>query len=145
MNGFLETLKEMLVEKGIHPSHQRLKILEYLAHNDDHPTADQIYMHLRQEMTTLSKMTVYNTLNVFKEAGVVRELTIENNEVRYDIITEEHGHFKCEECKKIYNFPINAKVFDAVDHSGMQEFVINQRDLYFQGLCPACLKNKALR
>ena len=89
------SLSEMLKKHSIKPSHQRLQILNYIILNPCHPTIDQIYSRLHTELPTLSRTTIYNTLRIFVEAGLVQEVTIENNEVRYDARTESHGHFKC--------------------------------------------------
>ncbi len=137
----LEQLKAILQERNINLSYQRLKVLEYLSSHDTHPTTDQIYNGLHEEIPTLSKSTVYNTLKVLVEAGVVRELMIENNEARYDIITDFHGHFKCERCGDIHNFSIR---LDDLAYKGLGSYLIKQRDVYFKGVCPDCLENKTI-
>jgi Fur family transcriptional regulator, peroxide stress response regulator len=58
-----EDLSQELINRAIRPSYQRLKILEYLTNNQSHPTVDQIFQNLHLEIPTLSKATVYNTLN----------------------------------------------------------------------------------
>ena len=80
-------------------------------------------------------------LKVLVEAGVVRELMIENNEARYDIITDFHGHFKCERCGDIHNFSIR---LDDLAYKGLGSYLIKQRDVYFKGVCPDCLENKTI-
>ncbi|WP_352419209.1 Fur family transcriptional regulator [Proteiniborus sp.] len=130
-----EDLSKELKNKNIRLSHQRLKVLEYLANHKCHPTVDQIYNNLHNEIPTLSKTTVYNTLNALVEAGIVRLINIGDNESRYDINTENHGHFKCESCGSIYDFEINIDSFDSKDLNG---FKINNKDVYFKGICPRC-------
>ena len=63
-----------LQKNGITPSHQRVMILKYLVENQCHPSVDQIFNALRDSIPTLSKATVYNTLNLFIEARLVRIL-----------------------------------------------------------------------
>ncbi len=135
---FNDLLNE-LKDNKIRLSHQRLKILEYLTQNHNHPTADQIYNGLHGEVPTLSKTTVYNTLNSLTEAGIVRVLTIEDNETRYDIITGNHGHFKCESCGNIYDFNID---IDSLKPNELEGFKIDNKNVYFKGLCPQCLLSK---
>lgn len=132
----MEDLKAVLKEKGYTLSHQRLKVLEYLSSHHCHPSVEEIYLSLVEEMPTLSKSTVYNTLKTLVEIGVVKELQIESNEARYDIIADFHGHFKCEQCGKIYNFDID---MNNVAFSGLTKFLIKQQDVYFKGVCPDCL------
>jgi len=130
-----EDLVTELKNKNIRLSHQRLKVLEYLTQNYTHPTADQIYNGLHHEVPTLSKTTVYNTLNSLTEAGLVRTINIEDNEIRYDISTDDHGHFKCKSCGKIYDFKVDINSIEATD---LNDFEINDKDIYFKGICPQC-------
>lgn len=136
MKPILEEMKAALRQKNIHLSHQRLKILEYLIQGDLHPTAEKIYADLRPELSTLSKTTVYNTLKLMEEEGLIRALTIEDNEIRYDIILEDHGHFKCPSCGRIYNFSIDT---DSLYSEDLEGFDIQVRNVYFIGVCPRCL------
>lgn len=136
MDTLFDDLKTELRKKDIHLSHQRLKVLEYLTQNQCHPTVEQIFHALQDEIPTLSKTTVYNTLRVLAEAQIVRVLTIEDNETRYDIITRDHGHFKCETCGTIYNFSIN---MDALSSGDLASFKIRDKSVYFKGDCPKCL------
>ena len=130
-----EDLLSELKNKNIRLSHQRLKVLEYLTQNYNHPTADQIYNGLHGEVPTLSKTTVYNTLNSLAEAGLVRVINIEDNETRYDVETHNHGHFKCDQCKKVYDFEID---IDSAETHGLDNFIINEKSVYFKGICPQC-------
>lgn len=136
MNITFESLLEQLKLKNIRLSHQRLKVLEYLVNNRIHPTVDQIFSQLRKEIPTLSKTTVYNTLDTLVEAGIVKVITIEDNETRYDIDTKSHGHFKCESCGTIYDFAINIDSFDIKDLEG---FKVYSKEVYFKGICKNCV------
>ena len=106
MDPTFEDLRQELKTKNIGLSHQRLKVLEYLTQNRCHPTVDQIYTELQKDIPTLSKTTVYNTLRILAEAGLVKVISIEDKECRFDIDTEDHGHFKCESCGTIFDFPL---------------------------------------
>ncbi len=138
MSHLFNDLPTLLANKKIRPSIQRIKVLEYLFKNQFHPTVDQIFKDLLSEIPTLSKTTIYNTLNLFVETGLVRALTIEDNETRYDIITENHGHFKCEECGTISNFKVDIDLLVTEELTG---FKVIDRNVYFKGVCPKCLLN----
>jgi len=134
-----EDMSNKLKKNEIRLSYLKLKVLEYLSKNHGHPTVDQIYNDLRKEVPTLSKTTVYNALTVLCEARLVRVITIEDNETRYELITKSHGHFKCVLCGEIYDFNINIDSFDTED---LDNFKITDKDVYFKGACPRCLANK---
>lgn len=135
MNMKLEDLLAELKKNNIRLSHQRLKVLEFLVLNQCHPTVDQIYNGLHHEVPTLSKTTVYNTLNSLVDANLVRVINIEDNETRYDINMFDHGHFKCQQCKEIYDFGIN---MDSIGADDLKGFKTTDKNVYFKGICPKC-------
>ena len=132
----IQGLTEKLLNRNIKPSYQRIRILEYLDNHRIHPTVDRIFIDLQKEIPTLSKTTIYNTLNIFMDAGLVRVITIEDNETRYDIDTSDHGHFKCDECGEIYDFQINIEDIKPI---GLSNFKITDKSVYFRGVCESCL------
>ena len=95
-------LSRRLLEAGLRPSVQRLAVLGDLCHHYDHPTVDTIYSRLQPQMPTLSKTTVYNTLRVLCDAGLVRSLNIEYANQRFDGHLEPHDHFICTCCGRVY-------------------------------------------
>lgn len=137
MKQSIKEISKLLSEKDIRPSHQRIKILEFLMDNKIHPTVDMIYNELHDEIPTLSKTTVYNTLNLFNDANLVMALTIDDNEARYDIVTENHGHFICKECNEIYDFPID---MNSLVGNQLNGFIIHEKHVYFNGICSKCNK-----
>ncbi|ABW18178.1 Fur family transcriptional regulator [Alkaliphilus oremlandii] len=139
MNETFEKLSEELKKKNIRLSHQRLKVLEYMSTHKTHPTVDQIYHDLHKDIPTLSKTTIYNTLNTLINAGLIKSVTIEDTEVRYDSVTDEHGHFKCESCGTIFDFSIDFNSFSTQD---LGNFKIKNKDVYFKGICPNCISEQ---
>ncbi len=135
----IENLADYLIKNNIKPSFQRIKILEYLVGNNNHPTVDEIYQEVVKEIPTLSKTTVYSTLSLFIEADILRGLYIEENELRYDCILINHGHFKCYKCERIFDFEINIDDFKS---DGLENYQINEKGVYFKGVCPNCIEMK---
>ena len=130
----IENLQNYLREAGIKPSVQRLKIFEYLTNSLSHPTVDNIFNALSSEIPTLSKTTVYNTLKLFHQQGIIIIINIEDNETRYDADTSYHGHFKCEVCKEVKDFPIpkHEKISSLEGHD------ISESHFYIKGVCAKC-------
>jgi Fur family peroxide stress response transcriptional regulator len=129
---------EILQKNNIKPSYARIRIFEYLTVKNSHPTVDEIYNALAKDIPTLSKTTVYNTLDLFIEKGLARIINIEENETRYDAIMSNHGHFKCESCGKIYDFNVD---IDSLKSADLNNFKINDKNVYFKGICPRCLSS----
>lgn len=132
-------VKNQLLKNNIKPSYQRLKILNYLATRLNHPTVEQIYDELVEEIPTLSKTTVYNSINLFIQAGIVKAVNIEDHETRFDYTVSDHGHFKCTNCGNIYDFPVEN---DVCATKSLNDFEIHEKNVYCKGFCPQCLKNK---
>ncbi len=125
-----------LSANNIKPSIQRIKIFEYLYNNKIHPTVDTIYTGLVNEIPTLSKTTVYNTLKLFIDNKIATTVTIEDNEVRYDAFLEEHAHFKCDECGGIYDVEIDVK---ELKYKELSDFRVDKTNIYLNGKCKKCL------
>ena len=132
----VDNVSEYLKGNGIKPSVQRMRIFQYLLDHHTHPTVDDIFKNLSPEMPTLSKTTVYNTLNIFVQNHIVQEIIIEENEVRYDVVTKSHGHFKCKKCGEILDFDVDLSKFDL---SSLGDVEVNEMHFYLKGTCSKCL------
>jgi Fe2+ or Zn2+ uptake regulation protein len=132
-------LNAELRSKGIRPSYHRVMVLEDLHRVQTHPTADEIFARLSLEIPSLSRATVYNTLNAFRRAGLVRVISINGVEKRYDITLHTHGHFKCERCGDITNFEVD---IDNVRVAELALFDVREKNVYFHGACPKCLNQE---
>lgn len=121
MTDLITQLTDQLTHKGIRPSYHRLKVLASLCECDTHPTVETIFADISPEIPSLSKATVYNALHTIFEAGLVREIDIDIDAQHYDIILEDHGHFKCQSCKNIFNFDVH---FDQLVVDGLQAFLV---------------------
>jgi len=128
--------EQVLISNHISPHLNRVMIMDYLIQHE-HPSADEIYQSVKTKNSVLSKMTVYNVLKLLVKADIVREVTINDKEVRYDIDTSEHGHFKCRNCHKIIDFDVDLDSIQLMIPKGCS---IDKRDLFFYGLCEECLK-----
>ena len=89
----LADLQNRLKNFGIAPTRQRLEVAEVLLEKPQHLAADQILAILRRKDSSVSKATVYNTLHLFGEKGLIRELHIDSGRTFYDSTTHPHHHF----------------------------------------------------
>jgi Fe2+ or Zn2+ uptake regulation protein len=120
---------------GIRASHQRLRVLAYLREGRDHPTAEEIYAHVGAEIPTLPRATVYNTLHASAQAGLVRVLDTVDAETRYDALLASHGHFRCERCGALIDFPID---LDSLTIEGLGGYRVREPHVTYKGLCRDC-------
>lgn len=133
----IENIGDFLKSNNIKPSYQRIKIYEYLTGTTAHPTVDTIYRALLPEIPTLSKTTVYNTLNLFVENRIALLITIEENEARYDADTSVHGHFKCDNCGDVLDFRTDLNDLAITELEGC---TVTDKHIYFRGTCNKCIQ-----
>jgi len=87
-----ENLTELLRQHEINPTHQRIEIAHALFSRGEHVSADQILAIVNDRHLATSKATVYNTLNLFLEKSLIREVIVDPNKVFYDPNTQPHHH-----------------------------------------------------
>jgi len=87
-----DALVEMLRRHDINPTHQRIEIAHALFARGEHLSADQVLAIVNDRHSETSKATVYNTLNLFLEKKLIREVIVDPNKVFYDPNTEPHHH-----------------------------------------------------
>lgn len=95
-----ETL-EALTDHGIQPSAQRVAVADYVLYTTDHPSAEKVWAEVKRGFPMLSRATVYNTLNLFTEKGLLRELVLAEGKVVFDPKLDPHHHFLDEETGEI--------------------------------------------
>lgn len=131
-----------LLDYDIKPSVQRIAIMEYLLKHHTHPCVDEIYMALHNDIPTLSKTTVYNTLKLFAGHGAAKMLTIDERNIHFDGDTSAHAHFLCKCCGRIFDMPMH------IDEKEMNEmtdkgFSAEEVHSYYKGVCPECKKKRS--
>lgn len=88
----METARKQLLAAGINVTPQRLAIAEVLFVGHQHLSADQVFEKVRQKSGSVSRATVYNTLNLFAEKGLIREIFVDASRVFYDTNLQPHYH-----------------------------------------------------
>ena len=124
-------------------THQRLSILEYIDNHRIHPTADTIYTILKKNNPSLSRTTVYNTLEILSDTGIIQQLTICPTECRYDMSSEMHHHFICKKCHTVYDIEFSCpNVKTLKEKASDQGHQIQEIHGYFKGLCNKCIQKR---
>lgn len=132
----MENAKQKLRENNISPSVIRINVYQYMFDNDEHHTVDEIYKNIIDKIPTLSKASVYNTLELFLDKGIVKQVRLDSNTSYYELKKENHSHFICEKCGEIHDIPeqtLNLK------SKGLEDFKINKVDILMKGVCKKCL------
>ena len=134
----LKEITKLLLNSEIKPSYPRLRIYKFLDDNKVHPTVDFIFTELVDEIPTLSKTTVYNTLKLFEDKDLIYSINIGENEKRYEVIEHDHAHFRCISCDQIYDIPYETESLLGPD---FRDFQVNKKEIFLSGICPKCKVN----
>lgn len=123
-------------------SNQRKIILEIMKNNFTHPTADEIYEKARAIDDHISRGTVYRNLGFLSETGEILKIVVPDGPDHYDCTLQEHYHFCCSKCGKMYDVPGTISVETKMVSEAMAKdgFCVNSHNLIFSGLCPQCNK-----
>lgn len=133
-----QTLRDALRARGQRVTPQRLAIAAAVRDLGRHATAEQIYTDVAGRMPGVSLPTVYATLELLEEIGLVRRVATDGGTALYDPRTDEHHHLVCRVCGAI------ADVDGAVDHEALMAaargagFAPDQAQVVIRGLCAAC-------
>jgi Fe2+ or Zn2+ uptake regulation protein len=103
-----EQVLKVFQEHAIQPSAQRVAVGEYVLFTEEHPSADQVWAHVKKTFPVLSRATVYNTLNLFVEKGLLQQLVLAEGKVVFDPKVESHHHFIDEATGIIHDVPWHA-------------------------------------
>lgn len=121
-------------------SAQRSLILDIMAGNKTHPTADEIYEEARKKDPHISRGTVYRNLNFLVDSKNILRISVPNGADHFDSTLEEHYHFYCENCGKVTDVPELdiSKIKETVSALSQQGYSQIKHKIVFEGLCPEC-------
>ena len=127
-----ENTEKLLKTHGVKPTAQRVVIMEYLLNTECHPTADQVYCNVSRELpVAISKATVYNTLKLLQDKGVIKAIGTEPGCTRYDAKLISHHHFVDLDTGKI--FDIDEQFLGSVNVDLDKKYQVHDYQVTFYG------------
>jgi Fur family peroxide stress response transcriptional regulator len=137
-----QELINLFRENGYKVTAQRLAICKFLNSRKDHPSAEQIYQGLKKDYPTISLGTIYKTLHLLKEIGLIQELGFNEGSIRYDPDMDIHINMICTKCGKIRDYkPENIEAIWDNLISKLNIIPLGQRiDIYYE--CADCKTKK---
>lgn len=135
-------LRERLRGAGAKLTPQRLEIFREVARSGDHPDVEAVYRRVRERVPTVSLDTVYRTLWLLLDLGLIGTLGRPRERVRFDGNTSPHHHFVCTECGMARDFTSEEldqlEIPRAVKAMGR----IERAQVEFNGVCSPCWKRR---
>ena len=123
-------------------SRQRESIKEYLNSTDTHPTADTVYLKVKEDFPNISLGTVYRNLNLLADIGEALKITTPFGGDRFDGCTDPHYHFCCTTCGSVID--LDLEELHSVNEAANRNFdgIIENHSMMFYGTCGTCLRKK---
>ncbi len=138
----LAQLETAAREAGVKLTHQRLEIFRELAETEEHPDAEAVLRAVRRRVPTVSVDTVYRTLWMLQDLGLVKTLAPGRERVRFDANRDPHHHYVCVRCGLIRDFDSaelnRLRLPDSVKELGS----IVEAQVEVRGLCARCQGQK---
>ena len=140
-----EKVKDLLREKGLKVTSQRLMVLNILsAHGDEHLTVEEIYDLAKEESPEIGLATIYRTVQVLLELHVIEKVTFDDGFARYELNGEEtgsghrHHHAICTQCGEVYS--LETDLLDTLEKQVFESlgFEVTDHEVKLYGLCSAC-------
>ena len=134
----LDWTYQYLRDRGVRITPQRQAVLEYLDNTEAHPTAETIYNSLKSRFKGLSLATVYNILHLFRDHGIVMELSYGDSSARFDGNAENHYHITCSRCGKVADY--HRDLIQGIEEEAERAtgFKVQYHRVEFVGTCPEC-------
>ena len=133
-------LRKALERSGHRFTEQRAAVYRHLVDTDAHPTADDVYLAVRQDFAGISLATVYKSLETLVGCGLAVKLTYGDGSARYDGRTDPHHHARCLACGRVVD--IHGKIADS-EIEGLQAgtagFTVTGFRLELSGYCATCV------
>lgn len=126
-------------------SKQRDCIQAFLATRYDHPTAETVYLNIREQFPKISLATVYRNLSLLADLGEIQKISTGNGPDRFDGIAEPHNHFLCNCCGNVIDLEMDS--ITHIDEIAGKSFTgkIEGHSIIFHGICPDCLKKDKVK
>jgi Fe2+ or Zn2+ uptake regulation protein len=131
-------LSELLRERGMRVTSQRLLIERALRDDGGHLTAEQVHDLVEPVLPGVTQQTVYSTLALLAELGVARRVSAPGASTRFEAPTDDHHHMVCERCGAIEDLHVKVSVSRAVGASRERGFTPASASVTVLGLCAAC-------
>jgi Fur family ferric uptake transcriptional regulator len=140
MNSLLERFNDYASKNKLRRSEQRDAVLSAVIEQKDHLTVDEIFSLLKKEHSDIGIATVYRTINLLRDAGIVKELII-NGIARYEILSDRHhDHLVCTECGTTVE--ITSAIIEQEQEAIAVKngFYLQDHNLILMGICSSCRK-----
>lgn len=119
---------------------QKNLVLKAVCQLTCHPTAEEIYIFIKDGYPDISRATVYRNLNILAEEGRIKRISVPDSADRFDVTVTPHYHIKCTDCGCFIDLKL--PYFQDIDRKAADEtgYIMEEHDIVFRGICPGCAR-----
>jgi Fur family transcriptional regulator, peroxide stress response regulator len=141
-----DVLREALDQNGQRFTEQRAAVYRFLSSTDKHPTADEVFLAVRSEVSVISLATVYKSLETLVGCGLAIKLASGDGSARYDGRTDPHHHARCLSCSRMFDLPGEVREPELPElDEGPAGFRVTGYRLELTGYCTSCARQMSRR
>ena len=131
-----EKIKGKISEGGLKFTHQRMVICEAIYSAQNHPTAEAVYDLIKNSNPSISKGTVYKTLETFVNAGIIRKFVDNGGIMRFDPVLDAHSHLYCKNSNEIRDYrneELESLIKGFFDKNNIENFEVDEISIVIKG------------
>jgi len=133
-----KTFRDLCAEHGITVTHQRQVLYEVMQGMEGHPSPEEVYARVREQIPSISLATVYKNIHLFVESGVLREVSLHHGSIRVERNDEAHHHMVCSRCKTIADIGEAELGLEPRRRTLPGGFLVERYSVDVIGLCAKC-------
>lgn len=147
MDQLVKDIYDVIANNNYKLTNQRKIVIDALVkHQDQHLNCDEIYDLVKNVDNNLGLATIYRSLKLFVQLGILTELNIGDGSIRYDLIdlkanSHNHHHLICKKCGKIIEVKDDSLEAVEKEIEKLYDFKIENHKCKFMGLCKVCFEN----
>jgi Fe2+ or Zn2+ uptake regulation protein len=142
----LHDVADLLRSHGLRATAPRVSVLDVLARIPGHPDAETVRAAVVERLGSVSIQAVYDILHTFTDAGLLRRIEPAGHPARYEArVGDNHHHLICRTCGDTRDVDCDATHAPCLEPSQSHDFVVDEAEVIFWGLCPRCHANTATR
>lgn len=123
-------------------SKQKEEVLKIVLESCNHPDTKDIYKIVKKRIPNISLGTVYRNLNNLSKEGIIKKISLENGNDRYDKTLMNHNHVTCIKCGKICDVSVSLKTSEIVKIENETGFKITDSNFNINGICKDCMEGR---
>jgi Fur family transcriptional regulator, peroxide stress response regulator len=138
----MEAFRNACARAGVRITPQRVEVFREVARTEEHPDAERVFQRVRERLTNVSLDTVYRTLGLLEQLGLISKVDVLCDRARFDANRERHHHFVCVQCGAIRDFVHPEWDRRAVPKEVKAMGEVRTMHVQLRGVCAACAARK---